>query len=275
MPRSAIAAALCMTSITFVLAEQAPDPRAVAPESFEVASVKPNRSGSPQWDFDAPPGRVVGTNVLLRDLIRFAYYIYGGDWDVRIAGPDWIKTARFDIDGRSKAPVTTPRAMSMLRQLLADRFRLKAHFEQREHSVFALVLARADGRFGPRLAPAAVDCATVAGPVPFDPGKPPVCGSRGGAGNLSIGGLTMEQIALVLTSPAGRQIVNRTGLNGGFDLELKWTQEPPAGDRNPAVPATGPSIFTALEEQLGLKLESTRAPIEVLVIDSVEQPTPD
>lgn len=66
-------------------------------QSFEVASVKANRSGTTQWDFDSPPGRVVGTNVLLRDLIRFAYFIYGGDWDVRIAGPDWIKTARFDV----------------------------------------------------------------------------------------------------------------------------------------------------------------------------------
>jgi len=273
--RSSIAIALCVTSITAGLAEQAPDPRAVPPESFEVASVKPNRSGSPQWDFDSPPGRVVGVNVILRDLIRFAYYIYGGDWDVRIAGPDWIKAARFDIDARSKEPVTTPRAMSMLRQLLADRFRLQAHFEQREHQVFDLVLARPDGRLGPRLAPARVDCATLAGPVPFDPDKPPVCGSRGGPGTLAIGGLTMEQIALVLAGSAGRQIVNRTGLKGGFDLDLKWTPEPPAGDRNPAVSSTGPSIFTALEEQLGLKLESTRGPIEVLVIESVEQPGPN
>jgi len=178
MPRSSIAAALWVISITLVLAEQAPDPRAVPPESFEVASVKPNRSGSPQWDFDAPPGRVVGTNVVLRDLIRFAYYIYGGDWDVRIAGPDWIKTARFDIDGRSKEPVSTPRAMSMLRQLLSDRFRLKAHFEQRDHSVFALVLARADGRFGPKLAPAAVDCATRTGPWHFIREKLPSAESR-------------------------------------------------------------------------------------------------
>src|SRR5262245_57304116 len=116
------AAAALITSVTVSWAGQAPDPRAVPPESFAVASVKPNRSGSTQWDFDTPPGRVAGTNVVLRDLIRFAYYIYGGDWDVRIAAPEWIKTARFDIDGRSKDSVDTPRAMSMLRQLLADRF---------------------------------------------------------------------------------------------------------------------------------------------------------
>src|SRR5687767_10164033 len=136
MPRHSIAVAMCITSVTLVLAEQAPDPRAVPPESFEVASVKPNRSGSPQWDFDAPPGRVVGTNVVLRDLVRFAYYIYGGDWDVRIAGPEWIKIARFDVDARTPGTVPQDRAMSMLRHLLAQRFGLAVHYEQREHSVY-------------------------------------------------------------------------------------------------------------------------------------------
>jgi uncharacterized protein (TIGR03435 family) len=230
---------------------------------------------------------VVGTNVVLRDLIRFAYYIYGGDWDVRIAGPEWITTARFDVDGRSSEPVTTPRAMSMLRQLLAVRFRLKAHFEPRETSVYELVLARNDRRLGPQLAPSSLDCATftagneaarAAGQVPqvpFDPAKPPFCGSRGDPGSLSAGGLTMPQIALILTRQVGRQIVDRTGLTGEFDLNLRWAPEAPAGDRDARLLPAGPSIFTALEEQLGLKLESARAPIEVLVIDSVEQPTPD
>src|SRR3954447_9742176 len=89
-------------------------------ESFTVASVKANRSGSLQWDFDTPPGRAVGTNVVLRDLIRYAYYIYGGDWDTRIAAPDWIKTERFDIDAKTAGAVSADRAMSMLRHLLAD-----------------------------------------------------------------------------------------------------------------------------------------------------------
>jgi uncharacterized protein (TIGR03435 family) len=269
------------------VAAQVPSPRDVPPEAFAVASVKPNRSRAVQWDFDTPPGRVVGTNVVLRDVIRFAYYIYGGDWDARIAGPDWIKSARFDIDARSAEPVTTPRAMSMLRQLLADRFHLKARFEQREAPVLALVLVHREGRLGPRLTASRSNCAAVeaanqaaraGGTIPGPPGDPagrPTCGSRGGRGSLSIGGLTMEQIALTLTSHVGRQIVNRTGLKGEFDLDLEWMPEPAAGDLDPASRGAGPSIFTALEEQAGLKLESARAPIEVLVIDSIEQPTAD
>ena len=97
-----------------------------------VASVKANPSGAQQWDFDTPPGRAIGTNVVLRDLIRFGYYIYGGDWDIRIAGPDWIRTARYDIDAKTPGVVATERTMSMLRDLLANRFGLKVHYETRQ-----------------------------------------------------------------------------------------------------------------------------------------------
>src|SRR5687767_14245803 len=82
-----------------------PSPFPGPDESFEIASVKPNRSGGERWDFDTPPGRVVGTNVVLRDLIRFAYNIYGGDWDIRIDAPEWIKTARFDIEATTPGEV--------------------------------------------------------------------------------------------------------------------------------------------------------------------------
>jgi uncharacterized protein (TIGR03435 family) len=256
-------------------------PLQVPAESFEVVSVKLNQSAVVDWDFDSPPGRVVGTNVLLRDLIRFAYYVYGGDWEARIAGPDWIKSARFDVDARTPGPVTTPRAMSMLRSLLADRFKLKAHFEQRDVSAYALVVARHDRRLGPQLTRSSIDCAAItafneaaraagtAPAMPFDPDKPPVCGSRGTAGSLSAGGLTMTQIGLILTRHAGRQVIDRTELPGVFDLELRWAPDPSIGARD----ASLPSIFTALEEQLGLKLEPARLPIDVLVIDRVEQPT--
>src|SRR5688572_30855163 len=107
-----------------------------------------NRSGATTWDFDAPPGRVVRTNVLLRDLIRFAYFIYGGDWDIRIAGPDWIKTARFDIEVKGRDEASQAQKMSMLRRLLAERFALKVHYEHRERPIYALVLARPDRRLG-------------------------------------------------------------------------------------------------------------------------------
>ena len=135
-----------------------PSPFPGPDESFEVASVKPNRSGGERWDFDAPPGRVVGTNVVLRDLIRFAYNIYGGDWDIRIDAPEWIKTARFDIEATTPGDVPTARALSMLRRLLAERFAMKVHYEKRERPVYELVRARTDGLLGPQITPNDVDC---------------------------------------------------------------------------------------------------------------------
>jgi len=236
-------------------------------ESFAVASVKANRSGAIQWDFDAPPGRLVGTNVLLRDLIRFAYFIYGGDWDVRIAGPAWIKTARFDVDARTPGQVPQDRAMSMLRHLLAQRFGLKVHYEQREHPVYALVMARSDRRPGPQLTPQAIDCSTLTAPPPIDSARP-ICGNRGGPGRLTGGGMSMQQFALHLASVAGRTVIDETGLGpAGFDYDLRWSPDPANLD--------GPSIFTAIEEQLGLKLVPKSGPIEVLVIDSISEPTPN
>jgi uncharacterized protein (TIGR03435 family) len=257
-------------------------PRFTGPdESFEVASVKANRSGSPQWDFDTPPGRAVGTNVVLRDLIRFAYFIYGGDWDVRIAAPDWIKTERFDVDARTPGEVPVERAMSMLRRLLADRFALKVHYETRQRPIYALVFARTDRRPGPQLKPSSTDCAAYGAAVqaaraggaarpPMDP-EHPTCGQRSQPGYVVGNALNMTQLAMQITGAAGRPITDETGLGlQPFDWELRWTP-PTASPDSP--PPSAPSFFTALEEQLGLKLAPKDGPVEVLVIDRVERPT--
>jgi uncharacterized protein (TIGR03435 family) len=258
-----LASAIAHAQVGTAVASRFPGPE----QSFEIASVKPNRSGSLQWDFDSPPGRVVGTNVLLRDVIRFAYYIYGGDWDIRIAGPDWIKSARFDIDAKTPGQVPVDRAMSMLRQLLAQRFALKVHHEMREHPVYALVVARTDRRLGPQLKPQAIDCSTLTAPPPVDSDRP-ICGNRGASGRLTGGGLSMQQLALHLAGPAGRMVIDETGLGkAGFDYDLRWSPDPANPD--------GPSIFTAIEEQLGLRLIPRSGPVEVLVIDSISEPTPN
>jgi uncharacterized protein (TIGR03435 family) len=234
-------------------------------ESFTAASVKPNASGALEWDFDTPPGRVVGKNVVLRDLIRFAYNIYGGDWDIRIAGPDWMKTARFDLDATTPGVVPQPRAMSMLRQLLGERFKLRVRYEQRQRPVYALLRAGNDGRLGPQIIPTSVDCAAYKpSPGDLDPDKPPVCGSGRIPGGVRAGGYTMEQLALQLAGAAGRPVIDATGLGKqGFNYELRWNSD------------TGPSIFTALQEQLGLKLEPRQGPVEVVVIDAIEPPSPN
>ena len=257
-----------------------PSPFPGPEESFEVASIRSNRSGGDRWDFDSPPGRVIGTNVVLRDLIRFAYNIYGGDWDIRIAAPEWIKTARFDIDATTPGAVPQARAMSMLRQLLADRFALKVHYENRERPVYDLVRARADGRLGPQITPNNIDCAALgkanqaaiaAGKPPlitFDPSKRPNCGSRPtGPNEISSGAFTMEQLAMQLSRPVGRPVINRTGLSGGFDYDLRWAPVQTVPDA--LTDSAGPSIFTAIEEQLGLKLVPAIGPVQVLVIDSI------
>jgi uncharacterized protein (TIGR03435 family) len=262
-----------------------PSPFPGPEESFEAASVKPNRSGADSWEFDSPPGRVTGTNVVLRDLIRFAYNIYGGDWDIRIAGPEWIKTARFDIEATTAGAVPQARAMSMLRRLLAERFALKVHHENRERPVYELVRARPDGRLGPQITSNDIDCAALAtanqaaiavGKPPmstFDPSKRPTCGSRStGPNEISSGAFTMEQLAMQLSRPVGRPVINRTNLTGGFDFDLRWTPVQPTLDGG-GQDTFGPSIFTALEEQLGLKLIPATGPVQVLVIDSVSQPT--
>ena len=262
---------------------------------FEVASVKPNKSGDGRVMIGTDPrtGRFNTVNVPLRMLIRFAYQLQ--DFQV-VGGPSWITSDRFDIvakaDGEiGPAPIGTVGPVQLMtRSLLADRFKLKVHFETRELPIYSLVVARADGKLGPQLRPATVDCAALAGrgrggppPAPPQPGERPACGMRIGPGTMSGGGFPLSQLATTLSQFVQRVVLDRTGLTGNFDLDLTWTpdqiqQGPPGGapaGAPPPPPLDGPSIFTALQEQLGLKLDSARGPVQVLVIDSVEQPTED
>ena len=256
-----------------------PPSRFTGPEqSFDIASVKANRSGSEEWRFDTPPGRVVGTNVSLQDLVRYAYSIFGADSDGRILGPEWIRTTRFDIDGRTRPDTSRAAAMSMLRQLLAERFGMKEHYETRQRSAYALVLARSDKQLGPQLKPNAIDCAAylaaaqadrARGVSHVDPNQP-TCGQRFEAGHVVASGLTMADLATSL-SGLGRPVIDETGLGTQrFDFELRWT--PVTVSAGASTPG-GPSIFTALEDQLGVKLVPKNLPMDVLVIDHVQQPS--
>jgi uncharacterized protein (TIGR03435 family) len=180
---------------------------------------------------------------------------------------------------------------AMLRTLLKDRFRLAAHNETRELPAYALVMTRSDNAFGPRLRRSEVsevDCAARRAAIrrreqvaPQQPGRPPVCGSgRTVPGKISAVGWPMEQLVNALTPFAGRVVLERTGLSGLFDVDLEWTpdqlpRQPPDDPEPLRIDPNGPSLFTALQEQLGLKLESTRGPVEVLVIDRAEKPSAD
>ena len=254
-------------------------PNAQAP-TFEVASVKPNKAGDLQ---SVPPiqpgGRVTLTNRTLRYLVLFAYSRFDAqlhDHQV-VGGPNWIDGDGFDIaakmDGNlPPGPDTANLARVMLRALLAERFRLEVQPESRELPVYALVTARADRRLGPGLRPRQDTCeGFVRSPGEPDlKGDTPLCGYlRGGRGTLNFRGVPISS----LFRPAAlggldRIVIDQTRLPGLYDIDLVWALDAGAS-------ADAPSIFTAVQEQLGLKLEPTRAPVEVLVIAHAEKPTPD
>jgi len=248
------------------------------------------------------PGRFSATNTTLRMLIRNAYQLQ----DFQISGgPSWLTSDHFDIvakipDSFRDLPPATPLSgpgplQLMIRSLLAERFKLVVHTETKEQTIYGLVMARSDGRFGPQLKKSETDCAAMMAaargrgpamppPGPPQPGDKMPCGIRIGPGNMVVGGATLAQFANTLGMFVGRIVQDRTGLTGNYDINLMWTpdQMPPRAPGTPAdqpirvngidIDPNGPSIFTAVQEQLGLKLDSQRGPVEMLVIDRAEKP---
>jgi uncharacterized protein (TIGR03435 family) len=252
--------------------------------TFEVASIKPNKSGEVRTTMLGmqPGGRFSVTNLSLRSLIRMAYQIQ----DFQLSGgPKWIDSDRFDVVAKADRGYTPAQLPLMMQALLADRFKLTVHTESRALRLYALVLDRRDGRMGPRIHSSNVDCdaliASGAPPPPFELGKAPPCTTNMSRGHLVANGMTMAGLASTLSVQASAIVVDRTDQPGGFDLELEWTPQSPApapvdgATAGGGEAASGPSIFTAVREQLGLKLDPQRGPVNVIVIDHVEQPTPD
>jgi uncharacterized protein (TIGR03435 family) len=259
------------------------------PASFDVASVKENRSSneSGQWGIMPPtPGRLQIANTPLRFILHHAF-------DIRdhqlIGAPEWADSASFDITATypSDPPRTEGDRRAMLRTLLADRFGLKTHRERREMPIYALVMARKDGRPGPQLVGTTIDCERwiaekrprlgAGSPSPVAPGgKRPVCQMLTTRRFITAGTQTMQELANVLQVLSGRPVADRTGLTGAFDFDLQWTSGPVAPAAGaPPPPDDGPSIFVALQEQLGLRLEPDRARFDVVVVDALHRPTPD
>jgi uncharacterized protein (TIGR03435 family) len=256
---------------------QSPDQRAAV---FEVASIKPSTSVERLSGIQRQPGgRVTITNMTLRTLITFAYKLTGYQL---VGGPRWADRDTFDIVARingnptwgtpgSGVPDPVEAAMQLL---LADRFKLKTHREKREMDVYALVLAK-PGTPGPGLTPSTTDCKALAEqarqgktPPPAAGVGPTPCSILGSVGRISFDGFGMPQVANMLIGQSGRIVVDHTGLSGNWQFILTFAPEG-------VTDSNAPSFFTALQEELGLKLESTKAPVDVLVIDHVERPTPD
>jgi uncharacterized protein (TIGR03435 family) len=243
-----------------VLQAQAP-----ARQEFEVASIKPSGPDDGRTLVQVLPGGGLRTSgATVKFLVSLAYDITS----FNISGPAWINSDRFSIlakADRSSAddPNYDPRQITQrqydsmreqmrpkLQTLLAGRFQLKVHRETREEPVYSLVV----GKNGAKL----------------DPSKD-FHGLGGGKGQFKANGASMEMLAGALAGQLGRPVIDRTGLAGAFDFKLEWTPDAAQADAAPV--DAGPSLFTALQEQLGLKLESTKAPAEVIVIDHVERPS--
>lgn len=235
------------------------------PATFEVASVKANKTGANQVTVNWQGG-VTMINVPLRAIVQFAY---GINTPSRIIGyPDWTNVERFDILAKPATEGATVEQMRpMLQALLAERFKMVARLEKRELQSYALVKARTDGKLGPNIKPAEKPCVGPRGEAPL--GIQCVQGGPGG-GTRAIG-IPIAQLAPMLSLVVGRPVVDRTGMTGNYDLELRFSGEPVAG--GPPPDPSAPSIFTALQEQLGLKLDAERELVEVLVVDRIERPT--
>ena len=257
-------ALLLAASSTVLLAQ--PEP------SFDVASLKRNASLAEGGGGGLRPGgRYRLTNISARSLIGIAWNI---PTNRVLDGPGWIAVERYDLDATMKETASFDDTRAMLRTLLRDRFSAAVHVEQRDLPVYFLTLARQGGAFGPGLERGTIDCndpaaRKAAAATSGARSDRMLCGFADSNGTLEGGGITMDTLAQILTSPAGRPVLNRTELPGSYNVALKWT--PALGTDTPAGDAV--SIFTAVQEQLGLRLESATAPLDVVVVDRLERPT--
>jgi bla regulator protein BlaR1 len=292
-------AALAVVCATAALAAQVPPQAPGAQEalpSFEVASVRVNRSAQGgRFIRPQPGGRFETTNMRLRDLIGFAYQVRPFQIE---GGPDWMDSVGFDIVAKAEGDVPPPLPgagpspqLLMLRSLLIERFKLSVRRETKESAVYDLTLARADGRLGPNLSPSTTDCAALlkAAMKAGGPPMPPMqndrmtCGMRMSPSRVDLGGLSLTEFVNGLGMLLQRTVVDRTGLTGNYDATMTFSPEqlpglplpPPGAAGTPPLDPNAPSLFTALQEQLGLKLESTRGPVEVLIVDRAEMPMED
>jgi len=219
--------------------------------AFEVASIKRNTSANQGAGVHGNGGSLSITNSPLRNVIRNAWNLQGFQI---VGGPGWIDTERWDIVAKAEGNPGM-QMMVMIQNLLADRFKLVTHKETRELPIYALVFAHADHSLGPKLHASSTDCqkevsAAIArtGRPPGGPNSPLLCGIRSIPGHFELNASPLSNFARTLAPLAGRSIVDRTGLSGVYDAELIWNDS-----------EEGPSLFTAIQEQLGLKLDARRA----------------
>jgi uncharacterized protein (TIGR03435 family) len=243
--------------------------------AFDAVSIKINTSGEQNSQFGGRPGGIQVRNNTLRSIIRNIWNLNGLQI---VGGPPWIDDTRFDILATAAGNPNRDQMISMAKTMMADRFKLVVHTETRPIPVYALVLARPDGQLGPNLRRSSLtNCNPATPPAPGTPPPPappplagvdiPACGTNTNSGILRAGGVRLDAFTRNMANAAGRIIVDKTGLTGPFDMILRFNPDP----NNPS--SDLPTLFAAVQEQLGLKFEAQTAPTEVLVIDSAEKPT--
>ena len=257
--------------------------------SFEAATIKRNISGAENWALNPrPTGQFTAINARAADLLQAAFLLQPYQLDEL---PSWTRTERYDIvarldpaiASRNQPPGLPPTWSLALRAFLTEALQLTFHREFAQRRGDVLVVAR-EGRLGPRLKPAEFDCdalreqamaaARSGGPSPYPPTTPDriACGARATAGRIVYGGNGLDEFRAMLARLTGRAVLDRTGLTGRWDFLLTYATE---AQLRSGEPTDAPDLFTALSEQLGLKLESATGPVEMFLVDRIERPRPD
>jgi uncharacterized protein (TIGR03435 family) len=260
----------------------------VASPSFAAATIKPGRNLPGVGIGFLPGDRFMARDATVKDLIGAAYGLKFGSDDQIVGGPSWVRSAKFDIEGKAEEPLpaevqkTPNHDRLMLQAMLADRFKLKVHHETRELPVYALIVAKSGAKLTPSVA-----AATLPGDGPPTyafgaklPTPPKGRGMSQGIGDMHAQHVTMGWLAGYLQFQPeieGRTVIDKTDIAGEFDVTLQWIPEGKetrvADSGLPPASATWPPLFVALQEELGLKLESIKGPVDTIVIDSVEMPS--
>jgi uncharacterized protein (TIGR03435 family) len=223
---------------------QPADPR----PAYEAATIKPNLSGSGSSSTNGTKGQIVFTNVTLRRLIERAYDVK----PIQVIGPNWLESIRFDITAKYPNGYKPEDRAPMLRRLLEERFKLAVHREPKDVPGYALVVARS----GFKLSPAS--------------GSDSSTNSNGDAKveTVTAKANSMAQFADLLARHLGAIVVDRTGVKGVYDFEVRWANEETNAASEPDAP---PSVFTAIQEKLGVRLQAQKVPVAMVVVDTIER----
>jgi uncharacterized protein (TIGR03435 family) len=225
-----------------------------ATPAFEVASIKPSQAKDDSSSWNSRPGYLVMRNQTLRDCVRIAYQLKA---DEVSGGPKWLDWDRFDIEAKAAGPAKDPELLAMLQTLLTERFQLQLHRRTKLVPGYALAVAKSGLK---------IRAVEPSGPQRMNWGK----------GRLLAERASMGRFAEALSRMLGAPVVDTTGVSGEFSFKLEWTPESSQQASPGTLPAeipSGPSLFTVLQQDLGLRLEPRKAPIDILMIDNAEKPT--